>query len=754
MASSMSTTEREEVVRTLRRLMPDRSAARRAFERGARFDIALWNEIAGLGLTGAALPEHLGGAGVGVAEEAAFAETLAYAVAPLPVTAVFVAAHILGIGEGAQNEALALALSSGERIVGAALAADRTSSGTLAVDEADGRAWITGELGLVLDGAALDVLLVHCDDRWWAVEAGADGVERVEPRSLDSTRRLASISFQRAPAVPVSALPFEDALAVAWTLLAAESVAVSQAALDLSTEYSLTRRQFGEPIGRFQAIKHKLADCLVAVEGARSALAGAVHSAANGTPELRAARLAKIVSSGAGVQVTHEAIQIHGAIGTTWEHDLHLLLRRAKSLQHMLGSDDLHLDILGRELVEEAGERRRAGARGQAQSLEDEVSLQDDDRDFIASFRAWLDEHATKDKLEELRTRDVPTLQAWQAEMADGGWAGIHWPKEYGGRDATFMQQVLYHSEIAARGLPPLIGNRGLSLYAPTLIVHGTAEQKARFVEATRRGDILWSTGFSEPGAGSDLASLRTRGVVEGDEIVINGQKTWTTGAQFNHWLYTLIRTGPLEPKHAGLSCVLIPLDTAGLTVRPIRRLNGDHHFNEVFFDDVRVPLSNLVGSLNDGWKVTKTTLAHEHSTNFIGAQQRQAFLVERLVGQLARREAAAGVDHGLRRRMAQAWINTQLLRLHGLRNITNIREQGEPGAEGSVLKLFGQEEERRVYELQVDIHGAEGLTQERLDRVYLGARTATIGGGTSEVHRNKIAERVLGMPRDPWADD
>ena len=313
---------------------------------------------------------------------------------------------------------------------------------------------------------------------------------------------------------------------------------------------------------------------------------------------------------------------------------------------------------------------------------------------------------------------------------------------------------MLYHSEIAARGLPPLIVNRGLSLTGPTIFVHGTPDQKARFLEATRRADILWASGFSEPGAGSDLASLRTRGVVEGDEIVVTGQKIWTSGAHFCHWMYTLIRTGPLVPKHSGISCVAIPLNAKGVTVRPIRKLSGDPEFNEVFLDEVRVPMSDLVGEINGGWKVTKTTLAHEHSTNFVGAQQRQLFLAERIIGQLAKREAAAGVDHGLRRRAAQSWINTQLLRLHGLRNMNTIVEGGEPGAEGSVLKLFGQEEERRLYELAVDVRGAEGLTLDRPGRAFLGAKTATIGGGTSEIHRNKIAERVLGMPRDPWADD
>jgi alkylation response protein AidB-like acyl-CoA dehydrogenase len=279
--------------------------------------------------------------------------------------------------------------------------------------------------------------------------------------------------------------------------------------------------------------------------------------------------------------------------------------------------------------------------------------------------------------------------------------------------------------------------------------------QKARFLERTRRAEILWATGFSEPGSGSDLASLRTRGALDGDHIVINGQKTWTTSAHIADYLYTLVRTGPLKPKHAGISCVLVPLRSEGVDIRPIRRMSGPAEFNEVFLDNVRVPVENIVGAVNDGWRVTKTTLSHEHMTNFLGTQLRQTYFVESLVRQLAKVERDRGsVDHALRRRIAQTWINSQLLQIHGLRNITKVVEGQDPGAEGSIMKLFGQEEERRIYELALDLQGPTGLFDDRAGKNYLGARAATVGGGTSEVHRNKIAERVLGMPRDLWADE
>jgi alkylation response protein AidB-like acyl-CoA dehydrogenase len=373
----------------------------------------------------------------------------------------------------------------------------------------------------------------------------------------------------------------------------------------------------------------------------------------------------------------------------------------------------------------------------------------------LKEFRGWLDTHATRERVTELRGRNIGVLREWQAEMAQGGWAGIHWPVAFGGRDATFLEQVLYHSELAGRGLPPLVGNRGLSLVGPTIISHGTPEQQAKFLEATRRADILWASGMSEPNAGSDLASLRTRAEIQGSDVVVNGQKVWTSGAHYCDWLFTLVRTGPLVPKHAGISCVLIPLDTPGLTIRPIRRSSGDPEFNEIFFDDARVPRDYIVGPVDSGWKVARTTLSHEHSTNFLGAQQRQALFVGRLIDQLRRQEeAGAAIDTSLRRRLAQSWVNTQVLRLHGLKNVAKVATGGDPGAEGSILKVFGQEEEKRLYELAVDLRGSAGLTADRVGRVYLSSKAATIGGGTSEIHRNKIAERILGMPRDPWADD
>ena len=303
--------------------------------------------------------------------------------------------------------------------------------------------------------------------------------------------------------------------------------------------------------------------------------------------------------------------------------------------------------------------------------------------------------------------------------------------------------------------MPRLPGNRGLTIVAPTLIKHGTPSQQQQLLEPTRRADILWSTAFSEPGAGSDLASLQTRGVVDGDDLVITGVKIWTSDAHYSDWLYALVRTGPLHPKHDGISCVVLPLKIDGLTIRPIRLNNGAHHFNQLFFDGVRIPLTQVVGPINEGWrKVNRTTMAHEHFTNFLGTHASYANVIEHILRRLAEREGSGRIDHDLRRRAAMSWITVQLLRLNGLRNVVRIQSGEDPGAEGSIQKVLGQEEERRLFELALDVMGAGGLAMNRWGRAYLSSRAATIGGGTSEIHRNKLAERVLGLPRDLWADD
>ena len=390
------------------------------------------------------------------------------------------------------------------------------------------------------------------------------------------------------------------------------------------------------------------------------------------------------------------------------------------------------------------------------------------DTEFRAEFRAWLDEHLPSgwghaDSAVPRDPRDRRAfLRDWQAEMARDRWVAIHWPAEHGGRGATLAQQVVFASELATRGIPQILGHRGLSIVGPTLIRHGTAEQKDRFLERIRYGQDLWASGFSEPSGGSDLAALRTRGDVRDDHLIVNGQKIWTSSAHWCNWIYTLVRTDPGAPKHHGISAIAVPLDSPGITVRPIRQITGNAGFNEVFFDDVVVPIGNVIGPVNSGWQVNRTTLSHEHFTLFIAAHARQSSSLDKIISLAADTKGPSGrsrsEDPMLRNRIARAWCKTQVLMINGLRNVARIEGGSDPGPEGSISKLFGQEAQKELFELAIDVCGSAGVLDRGADGAigrgrwlygYLSSRAATIGGGTSEIHRSKIAENVLGMPKD-----
>jgi len=400
-----------------------------------------------------------------------------------------------------------------------------------------------------------------------------------------------------------------------------------------------------------------------------------------------------------------------------------------------------------------------------------DVALTPSARRLQQELDGWLDANLPDDFGKGFRLpRDpderVRWLRAWQATMAGDRWVAIHWPEEFGGRGATLEEQVAYHATIARRRPPMLIGNTGVSLCGPTIIRHGTPEQQQRFLAPMLTGEELWCEGFSEPEAGSDLAGLRTRGVVDGDELVITGQKIWTSGATIADWMFALVRTDPDAAKRDGISFVLVPMDAPGLEVRPIRQISGDAEFCEVFLDQVRIPLANVVGELHNGWRVARTTLSHERSTIFVAGQMRMTRQLERVAGVLADATDADGTPralrHDLRQRLAQAWIDAQLSRVHGARSFSQIAAGQEPGPESAVTKLFGQESEKRLYELALDACGTDGLFDRGSPEApgdgkwilgYLRTRASTIGGGTSEIQRNILAERVLGMPRDPWSD-
>jgi|RhiMetdeSRZDD1v2_1073273.scaffolds.fasta_scaffold263524_3 alkylation response protein AidB-like acyl-CoA dehydrogenase len=342
----------------------------------------------------------------------------------------------------------------------------------------------------------------------------------------------------------------------------------------------------------------------------------------------------------------------------------------------------------------------------------------------------------------------------WQGRLHEGGWAGLHWPTEYGGRGATPIEQFLFAEEYTRVGAPPMIDiGVGPGLVGPTLIHHGTEAQKRRFLPKILTGEEIWCQGFSEPNAGSDLAACRTRADLRGDFFHVTGQKIWTSYARFADWCILVTRTDFQAPKHKGLTFLLVDMKTPGITIRPLVEMTGVAWFNEVFFDDVRVPRENMVGALNQGWQIAITTLAHERSGS--APHARIAGDLRDVIA-LARRTGAAG-DRRWRQRLAQSFIETEIVRLLAYKQVTEMMRQGQPGPEGSYLKLVWSETDQRMKDLAIELQGPYGalargaapaLDAGRWEYEYLWARAASIYAGTSEVQRNVISQRVLGLPR------
>jgi alkylation response protein AidB-like acyl-CoA dehydrogenase len=376
-----------------------------------------------------------------------------------------------------------------------------------------------------------------------------------------------------------------------------------------------------------------------------------------------------------------------------------------------------------------------------------------DDSTFRSQVRQWLADNLTGE-FAKLRGRGGPGREheayedrlAWNRHLAKAGWTCLGWPAEYGGREATLEQQVIFHEEYARSGAPSKVSHVGEQLLGPTLLAFGTPEQRKRFLPKIAAVEELWCQGYSEPGAGSDLAAVATTARLDGDEWVINGQKIWTSLAQVADWCFAVVRTEPGSKRHHGLSYLLVPMRQAGVTIRPIRQITGTSEFNEVFFDDARTAAANVVGEPGDGWKVAMATLGFERGVATLGQQVGFRRELSAIV-ELAERNGAIE-DPVLRDRLTRAWIGLQVMRAHAVRTLG-----GPPGPEASVAKLLWATWHKRLGELAMDVRGAPGMVTDggELDqwqRLFLFSRADTIYGGSDEVQRNIIAERVLGLPR------
>jgi hypothetical protein len=680
---------------------------------------AFWAELSGLGLLGLHISEECGGSGFGLSETLVVAEQMGRYLAPGPFVPTVIASAVLAVaGPDDLQKRLLPALADGSMIGAVALGGQ--------VTYADGAA--TGKAGVVISGHLADVLLVPAGDDVLVIEKSAGGVQAEVPANLDQSRRAARVRLDAAPA---TVLPGARGLLtdVARTVLAAEAAGIASETTEQAAEYAKIRQQFGRPIGTFQAVKHHCANMLVAAELATAAAWDAGRAGIDGGDQLSyTAAIAATLAVPAAVSNASLNIQVHGGIGFTWEHDAHLYLRRAAAIAAVVDTEQAAIEVT--DLV------RRGVRRAAAIDLPAEAE----------PIRAAI-------QPEVARLRDL-TGEARKQELIETGYVMPHWPKPWG-RDASAIEQLVIEQEFAAAGIKrPSYGITSWIIL--TLIQHASPDQVARWVRPALNQDVIWCQLFSEPGAGSDAAGIRTRATrVKGDEKVgggwlINGQKVWTSGAQGASFGLATVRTNPDAPKHEGITTMVIDMHAPGVTVRPLKMVTGNSDFNEVFFDDVFVPDADVVGPVDGGWTVARATLGNE-SVSIGGGDGGMVMPGEAFIAPLdAHPERLAG---------GAGRVGRQISRTHAM-GVLNQRSAyravagGGPGPEGNIAKLLLSEIGHETAAIMAELAGPDAAflagAGTMAAMLVLANRAMSIAGGTSEIKRNQIAERMLGLPRDP----
>ncbi|OBB06244.1 acyl-CoA dehydrogenase [Mycobacteriaceae bacterium 1482268.1] len=662
---------------------------------------APYASLAQLGIFGVALPEESGGAGGTEDDLCAMVDEAAAALVPGPIATTAIATLVI---PSAQAELLE-ALAAGQRTAGLSLSADLTFDG--------GR--VSGTAEYVLGATAEGVLLLPAGDEFVLVDAAADGVT-VEPLTpTDFSRPLARVALADAPAeaLPCAGQRVRD---IAATVLAAEAAGLARWTLQTATEYAKVREQFGKPIGSFQAVKHMCAEMLLRSEQIAVAAADAA-SAANGSDEDQLS-IAAAVAAAASIEFAKanakDCIQVLGGIGITWEHDAHLYLRRAYGISQFLGGASRWL--------------RRVATLTQ-NSVRRELHID------LASV-----EHLQPEIAAAVADVAAQPVEKRQIALAEAGLQAPHWPRPYG-RDASPAEQLLIDRELAAAGVerPDLV----IGWWAvPTILEHGSQEQIERFVPPTLSGELIWCQLFSEPGAGSDLASLRTKAVKTEGGWKLTGQKVWTSAAHKAQWGVCLARTDPEAPKHKGITYFLVDMRSPGIDIRPLREITGDNLFNEVFFDDMFVPDEMVVGEVNDGWRLARTTLANERVAMAAGTALGNP--MEELLRTVATLELDPVVSDQLGRLILAAQVGSLLDQ-----RIAQLAVGGaDPGPQASARKLIGVRYRQALAEFRMERSEGAGVVEDKTVHDFLNTRCLTIAGGTEQILLTMAGERLLGLPR------
>ncbi|MFL0283936.1 acyl-CoA dehydrogenase family protein [Mycobacterium sp. SMC-21] len=675
-------------------------AAVRAMEGGAENVVDGWrgpyDGLVELGTFGVAVPEDLGGAGGSIADLCVMVDEAAAALVPGPVATTALATLVI------TDPALLEALASGQRTAGLALKSDIAFDGRTA----------TGTAKFVLGALPDGLLILPAGDTWLLVDATAAGVTVTPLEATDFSRPLARVELSGAAATVLDA-PVAD---LAVTVLAAEAAGLARWQLETAAEYAKVREQFGKPIGSFQAVKHMCAEMLLRSQQVAVAASDVAEAAVEGdaTQLSIAAAVAAAAAIDAAKHNGRDCIQVLGGIGFTWEHDAHLYLRRAYATAQILGGHGAWLRRVA--ALTRAGLRRQLHVdTGAAETIRPEIAA------TVAQIAA------------------LP-VEKHQAALAEAGLMAPHWPAPYG-RAASPGEQLVIDDELSAAG----VVRPDISIgwwAAPTILGHGTPEQIDRFIPGTLTGDVYWCQLFSEPGAGSDLAALRTKAVKVDGGWKLTGQKVWTSNAHRANWGICLARTNPDAPKHKGITYFVVDMSSPGIDIRPLREITGEALFNEVFLDDLFVPDDCVIGPVDGGWALARTTLANERVAMAAGGALDKG--MEHLLDVLGDRELDAAEAERLGALIVAAQVGSLLDQLTAQMAVGGH----DPGAPSSVRKLIGVRYRQTLAETIMDAHDGSGIEDSPDVRYFLNTRCLSIAGGTEQILLTVAGERLLGLPR------
>jgi alkylation response protein AidB-like acyl-CoA dehydrogenase len=690
-----------------------RGAARALLEADAEERPTFWDEVAGLGWLGLHLPEEHGGSGFGLPELVVVVEEMGRAVAPGPfVPTVIASALVSSAAPDDVRSRLLPGLADGSVIGAVGLGGEVTVS--------DGSA--SGKGGVILGGGLADLFLVPVGDDVVLVERSADGVSVEVPPNLDPARRAARVAFDGSPCevLPGARRALID---LARLLLAAEAVGIARECTESAAAYAKEREQFGRPIAMFQAVKHHCANMLVATEQATGLVWDAARTPLDAGEQFTiASALAATAALPAADLCANLNIQVHGGIGFTWEHDAHLFLRRATAIASVLDAERAAHDVV--DLTRDGVVRARSvDLPPEAEPIRDDVK-------------------AFAERVKGL------TADEQRAELIESGYVMPHWPEPWG-RDAGPIEQLVVEQEFGAAGVKrPAYGITGWVIL--TLIQHATDDQVARWVRPALEQEVIWCQLFSEPDAGSDAAGVKTKATRVDGGWLVNGQKVWTSGAHVSSFGLATVRTNPDVPKHEGITTMVIDLHSDGVEVRPLRMTTGQSDFNEVFFNDVFVPDDDVVGPIDGGWTVARATLGNE-SVSIGGGQGGMSLPGDALIAGF---DAAPETLPGGAGRIGRYIANQQGMTVMNLRSIHQAIGGGGPTPTGNVTKLVLSELSHEAAAILAATAGPEGALFDGAGmmsgNLVLMNRALSIAGGTSEIKRNQIGERILGLPRDP----